>query len=90
MAFVPERPSPGGSHGAYLETKDAVYHLMSCLEGLVPRITNRRERTEVLELIGRLERMILDLMVAEEFEEGFWQSLPGAGDEPPFEDPPTA
>jgi hypothetical protein len=85
MAFVPERPSPGGPHGAYLETKDAIYHLMSCLDGLLPRITARRERREVIELVGRLERMILEVMLAEEFEEDIWGSLPpGEMGDPPL------
>lgn len=72
MAITPERPSPGGSHSAYLETKDAIYHLISCLEGLVPRITSRRERQEIFELISRLERILIEMVLAEELEDEFW------------------
>ncbi len=74
---MPDRPSAGGLHSAYLETRDALYHLISCLEGLVPTITSRRERRELFELLGRVERQILDLMIAEEL------GLPqGDADEP--------
>lgn len=78
MSFVPERPSSGGSHSAYLETKDAIYHLISCLDGLVPRIVTRRERVEIFELISRLERVIIDLFLAEELEESVWGPPLGA------------
>ena len=88
MAFVPERPSPGSSHSAYLETKDAIYHMISCLEGLFPRVTARRERREILELISRLERIIIEIMLVEELEDDFWAPAPTAGDIPPQEDLP--
>ena len=83
MAFVPERPSPGGSHSAYLETKDAIYHLMSCIEGLIPRITARRERREVFELLGRLERLVIEMMLVEEFDEEFLDEPLDSDDEEP-------
>ena len=85
MAFVPERPAPGASHSAYLETKDAIYHLISCIEGLLPRITTRRERLEVFELMGRLETMLVDVMITEELDEAFDATPPQ--DTPP-RDPP--
>ena len=85
MAFVPERPSPGGSHSAYLETKDALYHLISCVEGLIPRITSRRERNEIFELVGRLERSLIELMLAEEFEQEMWGLSPPPDEIPPAE-----
>jgi len=88
MAFVPERPSPGGSHSAYLETKDAIYHMISCVEGLLPRVTSRRERRELLELVGRLERMIIEVMLVEELEDDFWTPAPAPADIPPQEDVP--
>jgi hypothetical protein len=86
MAYVPERPTPGSSHGAYLETKDAVYHLISCLEGLLPRITSRRERREMFELMSRLERILIEIVLAEEFDEQFWSSGEIEAADPSLED----
>jgi hypothetical protein len=72
VASFPEGPAPGGPHAAYLETKEAIYHLMACLEGLLPRITTRRERRDTFDLIGRLENMLLEAMIVEELDEEIW------------------
>ena len=85
MAFGQERPSPGGSHSAYLETKDAVYQLIASLDGLFPRVTSRRERRELLELFGRLERIIIEIMLVEELEDEFWEPTPLPDNIPPAE-----
>ena len=74
---APDGGSASSSRGAFLETKETVYHLISCLEGLVPRITGRRERIEIFELLGRLEGMVVEMIVSEEFDEELWGPVEG-------------